>query len=84
MGQIGRGNLYINRSQTHECGNWDCGRSIPFLETFVANFGYCVFAVLGTGLLLVGNFRIFSSNTNLISKSINEDVPREGSPWVGW
>ncbi len=22
---------YINRSQTHECGNWDWGRSIPFL-----------------------------------------------------
>ncbi len=23
--------LYINRSQTHECGNWDWGRAIPFL-----------------------------------------------------
>jgi hypothetical protein len=23
---------YINRSQTHECGNWDWGRTIPFLE----------------------------------------------------
>ena len=23
---------YINRSQTHECGNWDCGRSVPFLR----------------------------------------------------
>jgi hypothetical protein len=22
---------YINRSQTHECGNWDWGRAIPFL-----------------------------------------------------
>ncbi len=22
---------YINRSQTHECGNWDCGRATPFL-----------------------------------------------------
>ncbi len=22
---------YINRSQTHECGNWDLGRAIPFL-----------------------------------------------------
>jgi hypothetical protein len=26
---------YINRSWTHECGNWDCGRPIPFLEIFV-------------------------------------------------
>jgi hypothetical protein len=22
---------YINRSQAHECGNWDCGRASPFL-----------------------------------------------------
>jgi hypothetical protein len=22
---------YINRSETHECGNWDWGRAIPFL-----------------------------------------------------
>jgi hypothetical protein len=22
---------YINCSQTHECGNWDCDRAIPFL-----------------------------------------------------
>ncbi len=36
---------YINRSQTHECGNWDCGRAISFLEVVVSNFWYCVFAV---------------------------------------
>ncbi len=23
------GNIYVNRSQTHECGNWDWGRTIP-------------------------------------------------------
>ncbi len=23
------GNMYKNRSQTHECGNWDWGRAIP-------------------------------------------------------
>jgi hypothetical protein len=28
----------INRSQTHECWNWDCGRAIPFLGIFVSNF----------------------------------------------
>ncbi len=22
---------YINRSKTHECGNWDCGPATPFL-----------------------------------------------------
>jgi len=24
-------NIHINRSQTHECGNWNWGRAIPFL-----------------------------------------------------
>jgi hypothetical protein len=28
----------INRSETHECGNCNCGREIPFLEIFVSNF----------------------------------------------
>ncbi len=36
---------YINCSQTHECGNWDCGRAIPFLGIFVSNFRYWFFAV---------------------------------------
>ncbi len=43
--QIHRGNVHINRSQTHECGNWDCGRAIPFLGIFVSNFRYWFFAV---------------------------------------
>jgi hypothetical protein len=34
-----------NPSQTHECGNWDGGRVIPFLGIFVSNFRYCVFAM---------------------------------------
>ncbi len=32
----------INRSQTHECGNWDCGRAIPYLGIFVLNFRLCL------------------------------------------
>ncbi len=31
--------------QIHECGNWDCGRAIPFLGIFVSNFRYWFFAV---------------------------------------
>jgi hypothetical protein len=31
--------------QTHECGNWDWGRAVPFLGIFVSYFQYCVFAV---------------------------------------
>ncbi len=29
---------YINRSQTRECGNWDCGRAIPLLGIHKWNF----------------------------------------------
>ncbi len=36
---------YMNRSQTHECGNWDWGCAISFLVISVSNFQYCVFAV---------------------------------------
>jgi hypothetical protein len=36
---------YINRSQTHEFGNWDCGRAIPFLGIFVSSFRHWFFAV---------------------------------------
>jgi hypothetical protein len=36
---------YISRSQTHECGNWDFGQAIPFLEIFVSNFRYWFFAM---------------------------------------
>jgi hypothetical protein len=35
----------VNRSQTHECGNWDCGGAIPFLGIFVLIFGYWFYAV---------------------------------------
>ncbi len=36
----------INHSQTHECGNWDWGRTIPFLGIFGSVIRNCVFAVL--------------------------------------
>ena len=36
---------YIIRSQTHECGNWDCDPDIPLLGIFVSNFRQFVFAV---------------------------------------
>ncbi len=40
-----RSQIYENGSQKHECRNWDCSRAVPFLEIFVLNFRYCVFAV---------------------------------------
>jgi hypothetical protein len=45
IGDRWREYLYINRSQTHECGNRDCGRAIPFLEIFVSNFRHWFLAV---------------------------------------
>ncbi len=37
--------IYVDRSQTHECGNWDWGRAIPFLGTHKSKF-LCSAAVL--------------------------------------
>ncbi len=42
--QTDGGNIYVNRSQTHECGNWDCGREIPFR-------GIYLFRIFGVGSL---------------------------------
>ncbi len=46
---------YINRSQTHKCGNWELGHAIPFLGKFVSSFWYCVFAVQARFLHFLGN-----------------------------
>ncbi len=29
---------YINPSQKHECGNWDCGRAVSFLRVHTSDF----------------------------------------------
>jgi hypothetical protein len=42
--KIGRP-TYRNRSQKHECKNWDWGRAVSFPGIFVSNFWYIVFAV---------------------------------------
>ncbi len=36
--QAGRSWEYINRSQTHDCGNWDWDPDIPILGIFVSKF----------------------------------------------
>ncbi len=41
-------NTYINRSQKHECRNWDCSHAAPFLGIFFSNLWYCVFVVCNT------------------------------------
>jgi hypothetical protein len=48
---------YINRSQTYECENWDCGRAIPFLNICIY-FEFSVLVVCSVGEKLVGSLRI--------------------------
>ena len=36
---LGNTVYFKNRSHTHECGNWDWGRAIPFLE--MRNWDFC-------------------------------------------
>jgi hypothetical protein len=47
--------VYINRSQRHECENWDCGREIPF-----GNIGF-EFSVLLLCSAVLGNRSSFVS-----------------------
>ncbi len=42
-----RNTVYVNRSQEHECRNWDWSRAVPFLGIFVSNFRNCVSAWVG-------------------------------------
>ncbi len=50
--QADRSREYNNRSQTHECGNWDWGHATPFLGIFVSTFLYCFFALYRTAALI--------------------------------
>ncbi len=36
---------YMNRTQKHECRNWDWGRAVSLLGIFVSNIRYSIFAV---------------------------------------
>jgi hypothetical protein len=63
---------YINRSQTHECGNWGCGRAISFLGIFVSNFLYWFFAVY------IGKERKWSTIFSMLLK-VMSDEKEEGS-----
>ncbi len=55
--RIGRsivGIYSINRSQTHECGNWDCGRAVSFLGSNFWHWFLAVQHVLRVSLLEKG------------------------------
>ena len=70
----------INRSQTHECENWDWGPDIPFLGIFVSNFRHFAFAVysLSSHSCSCSNRSCLMSN---ISCSLQDtSVLRQASP----
>ncbi len=54
-----------NRSETHECGSWDWGRTIPFLGIFVSNFWYCVFAVQESRRCVSSSIDLHTENPGL-------------------
>ncbi len=54
---------YINRSQAHECGNWDWGCAIPFLGIFVADVGIMS--------LVPSNLLISSGGINFVTPTAN-------------
>jgi hypothetical protein len=63
---------YINHLKTHECGNWDCGRAVPFLGICVSNFRFCVFAgysllfpILYVYLFYVNNTPLFNPDSGI-------------------
>jgi hypothetical protein len=60
---------YINRSQTHECGNWDWYPDIPFLGIFVSKFLYFVFAVYNTCESHVGSVSCNGCSRATVSRS---------------
>ncbi len=51
---------YINRSQTHERGNWDWGRTIPFLRIHKWDFS-CSVSMQGRGQTVLGRWHALSS-----------------------
>ena len=72
------GGCVINRSQIHECGNWEWGCAVSFLRIFVSNFWYSVFVVRWKNVSIVGKEILCAwALTNFaISTLVNDDIDR--------
>ncbi len=79
---------YIIRSQTHECGNWDWGRAIPFLGTFVSNFGQCasyiLFSLVTFVSFLTGPLRGGCQKERQTFRTFLTHPPRSLRRWNTW
>ncbi len=71
--QIDCGNIYVNRSLTHERGNWDCGRAISFLGIFVSNFRYWFFAVFNFRACTLKILKSFHHNVRAVQYICKKD-----------
>ncbi len=75
--QADRSEEYINRSQKHECKNWDCSHAVPFLGIFASNFRYCVFAVQIQSMQA-------SKKDGFVKRKIIHRNPRSWAPSQYW
>jgi hypothetical protein len=71
--RIGRLIVGIYHSQTHECGNWECGRAIPFLGIFVfgifsiGSLQCCPAQLLGIGVKWEESFTYLALTRRFVS-----------------
>ncbi len=84
------GNGYIDRSQTHECGNWDWGRAIPVLGAYKSKCLCSVFAVSSVLELVLNPIKSYS----IVNAELNQVrelpvrtkmfSPKPDPKWVHW
>ncbi len=63
--QTDPGNIHIKRSKTRECGNWEWGRTIPFLEIFCFEFSVMCLCSLASADSLHSNYEYSESSSAL-------------------
>ncbi len=56
---------YINRTQKHECRNWDCDRTVPFPGIYISNSRYNIFAVQGEVSVKIRRSAVRSEEYNM-------------------
>ncbi len=61
---------YINRWHTHECGNWDWGRAIPFLGIHKWDFCCSILLYPPRWEKMDFHFRTYCSGTSISSKAL--------------
>ncbi len=76
------GNIYVNRSQTHECGIWDWGRAIPFLGIHNWDFR-CSVCLPNLWVMLVGHEGFEADNPARCAAFYQQDLCQV-LMWKAW